>query len=169
MTTEREALPAVPVPGLRLDSLGNYLASLGLVRALAHSRWPNVRAAWKDGVLHIVGGPSSVDDLLEPVWKLPPVGCGRPIGVSGRIRRSTGLRRNPHFRWRFGMLQLRSAILNSSMHISCLLRRYISTRCSAKAAVPVTAISPMGGAELRRPCVPGHLMWEKNVPISGGF
>jgi hypothetical protein len=70
VTNERAVLPVVPVPGLRSDSLGNYLASLGLVRALAHSRWPRVRAAWKTGVLHIVGGPSSINDTVNALWDI---------------------------------------------------------------------------------------------------
>lgn len=65
MTKERAVLPVVSVPGLRLDSLGNYLASLGLLRALARTRWPNVRAAWREGVLQIVGGPASMDDTAN--------------------------------------------------------------------------------------------------------
>jgi CRISPR-associated protein Csx17 len=64
---EQVLLDTLPVPGFGLDSLGNYLASLGLVRALARSRWPSVRAAWKDGVLQIVGGPPTIDELLEAV------------------------------------------------------------------------------------------------------
>lgn len=70
MTNERAALPVVPVPGLRLDSLGNYLASLGLLRALARSRWPNARAAWRLGVLHIVGGPPSIGDTVNALWDI---------------------------------------------------------------------------------------------------
>src|SRR5581483_10445356 len=53
-----------PLPGLRPDSLGNYLASLGLLRLLARN-WPEVRIAWKDGVLHVVGGPSGLDEMLD--------------------------------------------------------------------------------------------------------
>jgi CRISPR-associated protein Csx17 len=57
-------LPVVAVPGLPPHSLGNYLASLGLLRVLARSCWPHVRAAWRDGVFHIVGGPASLDEIL---------------------------------------------------------------------------------------------------------
>lgn len=64
MSTSPRKLPAIPLPGLRPDSLGNYLASLGLLRLLARG-WPQVRIAWKDGVLHVVGGPDSLDALLD--------------------------------------------------------------------------------------------------------
>lgn len=64
MGSNVNVLPVVPLPGLLPYSLGNYLASLGLLRVLAR-RWPNVRAAWRDGVFHIVGGPSDLDALTE--------------------------------------------------------------------------------------------------------
>lgn len=57
-------LAAIPLPGLRPDSLGNYLSSLGLLRLLAQ-KWPEVRIAWRNGVLHVVGGPESLDALLD--------------------------------------------------------------------------------------------------------
>jgi CRISPR-associated protein Csx17 len=57
-------LCAIPLPGLRPDSLGNYLASLGLLRLLAR-QWPDVRIAWKDEVLYVVGGPSDLDGMLD--------------------------------------------------------------------------------------------------------
>jgi len=53
VSTSLRKLPAIALPGLRPDSLGNYLASLGLLRLLARE-WPEVRIAWKDGVLHVV-------------------------------------------------------------------------------------------------------------------
>ena len=64
MTSSLPKLAAIPLPGLWPESLGNYLASLGLLRILAR-RWPEVRIAWKDGVLHVVGGPDGVDALLD--------------------------------------------------------------------------------------------------------
>jgi len=69
VSTSPRNLPAVPLPGLRPDSLGNYLASLGLLRLLAR-KWPEVRIAWKDGVLHVVGGPDSPDALLDQLMKV---------------------------------------------------------------------------------------------------
>lgn len=47
-------LPVIPIPGLRPTSLGAYLAALGLLKVLSR-RWPDVRVAWHDGVLHLVG------------------------------------------------------------------------------------------------------------------
>jgi CRISPR-associated protein Csx17 len=44
--------------------LGDYLASLGLLRLLSR-KWPVVRIAWKDGVLHAVGGPDNLDSILD--------------------------------------------------------------------------------------------------------
>lgn len=64
MSASPRKLPAIPLPGLRPDSPGNYLASLGLLRLLARD-WPEVRIAWKDGVLYAVGGPDSLDALLD--------------------------------------------------------------------------------------------------------
>ncbi|MCC6342066.1 MAG: type I-U CRISPR-associated protein Csx17 [Bryobacterales bacterium] len=64
MSTSPRKLPAIPLPGLRPDSLGNYLTSVGLLRVLAR-RWPEVRIAWKDEVLHVVAGPESLDVILD--------------------------------------------------------------------------------------------------------
>jgi CRISPR-associated protein Csx17 len=52
------------LPGLRIEVLGNYLASLGLLRLLAR-KWPSVRIAWRDRVLHVVGGPKDLNQLLD--------------------------------------------------------------------------------------------------------
>lgn len=57
-------LPALALPGLSPDSLGNYLASLGLLRVLSR-RWPSTRIAWRDEVLQVVGGPPTLDELLD--------------------------------------------------------------------------------------------------------
>lgn len=64
MSNGPRRLHSVPLPGLRPDSLGNYLASVGLLRLLAR-RWPEVRIAWKEGVLHVVGGPEGMDALVD--------------------------------------------------------------------------------------------------------
>lgn len=66
MQAERGRLPVLPIPGLSPDSLGNYLASLGLLRLLVR-KWPSVRMAWHDDVLHVIGGPPVLDDLLEQI------------------------------------------------------------------------------------------------------
>jgi CRISPR-associated protein Csx17 len=54
-------LVALPLTGLNLDSLGNYLAALGLLN-LARRKWPSVRGCWKDERFVLVGGPA---DLVE--------------------------------------------------------------------------------------------------------
>jgi CRISPR-associated protein Csx17 len=64
MSTSRQVLPVIPIPGLRPTSLGAYLAALGLMKVLSR-HWPGVRAAWRDGVLNLVGGPANRDGLAE--------------------------------------------------------------------------------------------------------
>ena len=58
------ALPVVPVAGLRADSLGAYLASLGLFSLVAR-KWPTVRACWRNASFRIVGGPIALDEIVE--------------------------------------------------------------------------------------------------------
>ncbi|EIL98156.1 type I-U CRISPR-associated protein Csx17 [Rhodanobacter thiooxydans] len=62
-------LAVLALPGLWPDSLGNYLASLGLLRVLA-KRWPSTRIAWRDEVLQVVGGPNSLDELLDELVRI---------------------------------------------------------------------------------------------------
>lgn len=62
-------LPALALPGLSPDSLGHYLASVGLLRVLSR-RWPSTRIAWRDEVLQVVGGPPTVDDLLDELVRI---------------------------------------------------------------------------------------------------
>ena len=69
MNSSPRKLPAIPLPGLRPDSLGDYLASLGLLRVLAR-KWPEVRIAWKEEVLHVVGGPDRLHDLLDQLMEV---------------------------------------------------------------------------------------------------
>lgn len=64
MGAEQQVLRAIAIPGLSPDSLGNYLASLGLLR-LSARKWPSVRMAWHDDVLHVLGGPPTIGDLLD--------------------------------------------------------------------------------------------------------
>jgi len=61
---EQESLSVVSLPGISSNSLGNYLAALGLLRILSR-RWPRVRAAWKDALFSIVGGPATLDEILD--------------------------------------------------------------------------------------------------------
>jgi CRISPR-associated protein Csx17 len=62
-------LPVLAMPGLSPDSLGNYLASLGLLRVLSR-RWPSARIAWRDEVLQVVGGPPTLDELLDELVQI---------------------------------------------------------------------------------------------------
>lgn len=62
-------LPVLALPGLPPDSLGNYLASLGLLRVLSR-KWPSTRIAWRDEVLQVVGGPTTLDELLDELVRV---------------------------------------------------------------------------------------------------
>ncbi len=62
-------LPALALPGLSPDSLGNYLASLGLLRVLSR-KWPSTRIGWRDEVLRVIGGPTSLDELLDELVRI---------------------------------------------------------------------------------------------------
>lgn len=62
-------LPVLALPGLSPDSLGNYLASLGLLRVLSR-KWPSTRIAWRDEVLQVVGGPPTLDALLDELVRV---------------------------------------------------------------------------------------------------
>lgn len=68
MMAERR-LPVLALPGLSPDSLGSYLASLGLLRVLSR-KWPSTRIAWRDEVLQVVGGPSTLDGLLSELVRV---------------------------------------------------------------------------------------------------
>jgi CRISPR-associated protein Csx17 len=68
MAAERR-LPALALPGLSPDSLGNYLASLGLLRVFTR-KWPSTRIAWRDEVLQVVGGPPTLDELLDELVRI---------------------------------------------------------------------------------------------------
>jgi CRISPR-associated protein Csx17 len=68
MTVELR-LRALALPGLSPDSLGNYLASLGLLRVLSR-RWPSTRISWREEVLQVVGGPTTLDELLDELVRI---------------------------------------------------------------------------------------------------
>lgn len=72
-------LPALALPGLSPDSLGNYLASLGLLRVLSR-KWPSTRIAWRDEVLQVVGGPTSIDELLDELVRVATNRAWTPYG-----------------------------------------------------------------------------------------
>lgn len=62
-------LAVLPLSGLSPDSLGNYLASLGLLRVLSR-KWPSTRIAWRDEVLQVVGGPATLCELLDELVRV---------------------------------------------------------------------------------------------------
>jgi CRISPR-associated protein Csx17 len=66
MSAERRHLPVVSCSGLHLDSLGHYLAALGLLEVAART-WPSVRGAWQDETFCVVGGPEDQTALVEAV------------------------------------------------------------------------------------------------------
>jgi CRISPR-associated protein Csx17 len=68
MATELR-LAALALPGLSPDSLGNYLSSLGLLRVLSR-KWPSTRIAWRDEVLQVIGGPATLDELLDELVRV---------------------------------------------------------------------------------------------------
>lgn len=70
-------LPSISLPGLRPESLGHYLATLGLLRVAAQC-WPQVRLAWRDETVHLVGGPANLDDLLQCLIQAAAGKCWTP-------------------------------------------------------------------------------------------
>lgn len=72
-------LPVLALPGLSPDSLGNYLASLGLLRVLSR-RWPSTRIAWRDEVLQVIGGPTSIDELLDEIVRVAATQSDPDVG-----------------------------------------------------------------------------------------
>lgn len=57
-------LPVVSLNGLNPDSIGAYLASLGLF-SLAVRTWPRVRACWRNAGFCLVDGPMAMDEIVE--------------------------------------------------------------------------------------------------------
>lgn len=50
----------VPLPGIRADNLGGYLAALGVLSATTHNNdWINVRGSWRDGHFMLQCSPDS--------------------------------------------------------------------------------------------------------------
>ena len=69
MAAERR-LPVLALPGLSPDSLGNYLASARPPARVLTRKWPSTRVAWRDEVLQVVGGPPTLDELLDELMKV---------------------------------------------------------------------------------------------------
>ena len=116
-------LPVLAFPGLSPDSLGNYLASLGLLRVL-NRKWPSTRIAWRDEVLQVVGGPPTLDDLLDELvrvasqrsWApyergwLPEQTKGTKLGQSKNTSSQAG---TPIAAWRAKQTESAVAVLDS--------------------------------------------------------
>lgn len=68
MTSPPTKLTVIPLPGLTLDTLGIYFASLGLLRLLSR-QWPSVRGCWRDGCVVVIGPDSlsSIADFIHEV------------------------------------------------------------------------------------------------------
>lgn len=66
-----ELLQVVRCSGIRTDSLGEYLAGLGVLAAVSQ-QWPNARGCWRDGGF-VLSGPelsaAEVLDFLEKDWQ----------------------------------------------------------------------------------------------------
>lgn len=77
MSGSPEQLAALPIPGLTPDSLGNYLASLGLLRLLERTR-PAVRIAWHEDILHVVGGPDDSREVVDALVDIAAKGAWTP-------------------------------------------------------------------------------------------
>ena len=58
------SLPVVRLNGLHADSLGNYLAALGLF-SLVVRKWQGARAVWHDGRFCLVGGPATLEQTVD--------------------------------------------------------------------------------------------------------
>ena len=71
------SLPVVPLNGLRPDSLGTYLASLGLFSLVAR-KWPRVRAVWRNASFCLVGGPCTLEQIVEFVSEIGETNCWTP-------------------------------------------------------------------------------------------
>jgi CRISPR-associated protein Csx17 len=56
----------LPLPGLTLESVGNYLAALGLF-SIAARAWPAVRSCWRNGAFALLNGPRDMAELVEQV------------------------------------------------------------------------------------------------------
>jgi CRISPR-associated protein Csx17 len=66
-----ELLQVVRCSGIRADSLGEYLAGLGVLKAVSR-RWPNARGCWREGCFVLAGAglsPAAVLDFLGREWQ----------------------------------------------------------------------------------------------------
>ncbi|WP_321473307.1 type I-U CRISPR-associated protein Csx17 [uncultured Paludibaculum sp.] len=59
-----ERLQVVPCPGVRPDSLGEYLVGLGLLAAVSR-KWPCTRGCWRGGEFVLAGTGLNADEVLK--------------------------------------------------------------------------------------------------------
>lgn len=127
-------LPALALPGLSPDSLGNYLASLGLLRVLSR-RWPSTRIAWRDEVLQVVGGPTTIDELLDELVRVATKRLWTPyergwlaqqkLGTKLAQNKTTDLQSGaPVATWRSA--QSEEAVAALDVHIVATTRQYFN-------------------------------------------
>ncbi len=97
-------LSVLALPGLSPDSLGNYLASLGLLRVLSRE-WPSTRIAWRDEVLQVIGGPATLDDLLHELVRVASDRAWTPYvrDWTDAQKKSSVLAQNPKTKARTGI------------------------------------------------------------------
>ncbi len=69
MNATPQKLSAVPLPGLTLDTLGLYLAALGLLRILSR-KWPSIRGCWRNGIFHIIAAEITIEAINEYLLSL---------------------------------------------------------------------------------------------------
>ena len=69
MNATPQKLSAVPLPGLTLDTLGLYLAALGLLRILSR-KWPSIRGCWRNGIFHIIAAEMTIEAINEYLLSL---------------------------------------------------------------------------------------------------
>ena len=69
MNTKLQKVPTIPIPGLTLDTLGLYLAALGLLRVLSR-KWPSVRGCWRDGTFHVITAEVTIDAINKYLLSL---------------------------------------------------------------------------------------------------
>lgn len=62
-TSDQVKWPVLQLPGLVPDSIGNYLASIGLL-ALASRKWPGIRGCWLSDRFLLVNAPTDIEDLV---------------------------------------------------------------------------------------------------------
>lgn len=162
-------LPVVALPGLSADSLGNYFASLGLLRVLSR-KWPSTKIAWRDEVLQVVGGPSALDELLNELLRVASDRAWTPYDKAWSDAQKKGTKAKsgaPLALWqayaseRLLALSAAHAVPHAHVSLNPLLRSSGGRRDfenGRKAAVDKLAAPPKKGADPRRDSLSALLM-----------